>query len=111
MARVADGASLLRRFDSCVMFLIYFIAKLKIFFVKKEEKLNIYAFVSHLFSMLKIQIVSHEFLFRFQIVVVIFVGRYLDRDVFHNFEAVCLQPYTLCRVVGHQSHLVHTEVA
>ena len=60
---------------------------------------------------LQMQVVPHAVALRLQIAVVERVGGNLDRHVLCYFQAVGFQTDPLFRVIGHQPHLVYTEVA
>lgn len=54
---------------------------------------------------------SHAVFFGLQVLIIVLVRRYFDWNIFNNFKAVSLKAYTLCRIVGDKSHLVHAELA
>ena len=54
---------------------------------------------------------SHAVFFCLQVLIIVLVRRYFDWNIFNNFKAVSLKAYTLCRIVGDKSHLVHAELA
>lgn len=60
---------------------------------------------------LQVKVVPHAVALRLQVAIVVFRGRHLNGHVLHNLQSVCLQAYALLGVVGHQAHLVHSEVA
>ena len=53
---------------------------------------------------------SHTVLLCFEIAQIIGVRRYLDGDVFYDFESVGLQTDTLYGIIGKQAHLVDTQI-
>lgn len=65
-------------------------------------------FLVFLFDM---QGVPHSFLFCFQVAVVVFVGLYLNRDILDDFQSVCFQSNSFCRIIGQEAHFVNAKVS
>ena len=53
---------------------------------------------------------SHAISLSFEVTLVVWVGCRFDSNVLHDFQSVCFQSDAFYRVVGHESHLVYTEV-
>ena len=73
--------------------------------------LSSFLFPPSTFLLFQMQRMSHAFLLGLQVAQVILVGSHLDGHVLHNLQSVGLESYALHWVVGHESHLMYTQMA
>ena len=45
-----------------------------------------------------------------EITLIVLVWYNFDRYIFYDFQTICFETYALYRIVGEQTHLVHTEM-